>query len=321
MIRILNAEPLDYNVEARRILQSIGAVEECALSRNELIERISDYQILVVRLGFTIDKTIIDAAPNLRVIATPTTGLDHIDIEYAKFKGIAVLSLKGETAFLTSIPATAEHTWALLLALIRRIPSAFSSICRAESNRDAFRGNELYEKRLGILGLGRIGEKIARFGLAFGMEVHAYDPFKADWLPGVTRADRLTGLLHQSQILTVHVPLSSETYHLIGKAELENLPPGAILINTSRGAVINERDLLEQLQNKHLGGSALDVLEGEVEKKPLSTNPLIEYARSHDNLILTPHIGGATFESMARTEIFIANKILQYTRNNVERQK
>jgi D-3-phosphoglycerate dehydrogenase / 2-oxoglutarate reductase len=319
MIRILNAEPLDYNAKARRILRSAGAVEECALSRSELIAKISDYHVLIVRLGFHIDRTIMNAAPNLRVIATPTTGLDHIDLDYAKSKGIAVLSLKGETAFLTSIPATAEHTWALLLALIRRIPSAFSAVCRAEADRDAYRGNELYEKRLGILGLGRIGEKIARYGLAFGMDVYAYDPYKTDWTPQVKRAENLTDLLHRSQILTVHVPLSPETRHRIGKRELDSLPPGAILINTSRGAVINESDLLEHLQNGRLGGSALDVLEGEVEKTHLSSNPLIEYARTHDNLILTPHIGGATFESMARTEIFIANKIVQFFQNNADR--
>ena len=312
--RILNLEPNNYSADALAILQSLGQVDNGPLTRLELLARVHEYEILIVRLAHQVDGKIIDRAECLKAIVTATTGLDHIDVAYAETKNIKVLSLRGETEFLRGIPATAEHTWALLLALVRRIPAAFQSVLAGEWERDRFKGHDLAGKRLGILGLGRIGEMIARYGQAFNMRVVAYDPYRKDWLPGVERASSQSELLRQSQVLSVHVPLNEETENLLGASELAQLPPGALLVNTARGQVIDEAALLAALEQGHLAGAALDVLWDERAAGP-NRSLLVQYARTHDNLLITPHIGGATYESMATTEIFMARKLKTFLEN------
>jgi D-3-phosphoglycerate dehydrogenase len=307
-VRILNLEPENYSAEALAVLQLLGEVEGGPLRREELLDCIGQYDVLIVRLAHQIDRAVLDRAGRLRAIVSATTGLDHIDVDYAASKGIAVLSLRGETDFLRRIPATAEHTWALLLALVRRIPAAHASVLAGEWQRDRFRGADLAGKTLGLLGLGRIGEKVAGYAQAFGMQVLACDPYRRGWIPGVERLADQAELLRRSQILSVHVPLNAETEGLIGAAELALLPVGALLVNTSRGQVLDEAALLAALESGHLGGAALDVLADERQAN-LVESPLVRYARTHDNLILTPHIGGATRESMAATEIFMAHKL------------
>ena len=309
MIRILNAEPLNYSGEARHILQSIGELVELQPTRAELLALLAGYDVVMVRLGFQVDCQVIDAGHRLRVIVTATTGLDHVDVEYAARRGIAVLSLRGEIEFLRTITATAKHTWALLLALVRQIPHAFSSVCCGEWNRDAHWGHELYGKCLGIVGTGRIGEQVAHFGLAFGMEVVAYDPYCQAIPAHVKRLGTLDELMAVADVVSLHVPLNYETAGLIGDREMRNLKQGALLINTSRGAVLDETSLLQALSSGRLAGAALDVLSNENPLPTSSSHPLIEYAQTHSNLIITPHLGGATYESMKRTEVFMAEKL------------
>jgi len=312
MIRILNAEPLNYHDGPRQVLQSLGTVDEFQPTRSELIKHLCKYDILIVRLGFQVDREVIDAGPNLKAIVTATTGLDHIDIAYAAQRGIKVLSLRGETDFLRSIPATAEHTWALLLALMRRLPWAFHSVLNGAWDRDAFRGHDLSGRRLGIAGLGRIGQKIARYGLAFGMQVRDYDPSPMVDIPEVIRCTTLSDLLQQSDVLSLHVPLNPQTEKLIGAPELVLLPPGAVIVNTSRGIVLDDVALLKALEAGTLAGAALDVLPDERGPHSNSHERLLAYARSHNNLLITPHIGGVTEESMCGTELFMANKLKRF---------
>jgi D-3-phosphoglycerate dehydrogenase len=307
-LRILNVEPENYSAEALVLLQSLGEVETGPLGRAELLERLAGVEVLIVRLAHQVDRELLEHAGRLKVIVTATTGLDHVDVDYAASKGVAVLSLRGETEFLRSIPATAEHTWALLLALVRHVPAAHASVLRGEWERDRFRGDDLAGRTLGLLGLGRIGEKVARYGQAFGMRVAAFDPYRPDWLPGVERLSSQADLLERSQVLSVHVPLNAQTEGLIAAAELALLPPGARLVNTARGQVLDETALLAALESGRLGGAALDVLCDE-RGGSLVESPLVRYARTHANLILTPHIGGATRQSMAATEIFMAHKL------------
>lgn len=313
MIRILNTEPLGFSAEAKNILMQIGKVEEASLNRQELLARLPKYDVIIVRLGNQIDREIIDAGTSLKVIVSPTTGLDHIDTSYAADKGVGVLSLKGETEFLSTISATAEHTWGLLLSLLRRIPQAFVAVQNNKWDRDAFRGRELAEKKLGILGLGRLGKKVSGYGLAFGMKVAAYDPYITEWAEGVEHMSTLNDLLSWSDVLSIHVPLNDETRGMIGKNEFAQLPLGAVIVNTARGQVINETELIAALKQKQLAGAALDVISDERSQlSPLTDSPLLLYSREHDNLLITPHIGGATYESMAKTEVFMANKLAGY---------
>lgn len=309
MIRILNIEPEGYCNEARTILNQIGEVVDAPLQRIELLKRLPEFDVLILRLAYQIDREVIDAGARLKIIVTATTGLDHIDIDYARSKGVTVLSLYGETEFSNTINATAEHTWALLLALIRHIPQAFVSVRTGNWDRDSFRGNELYGKHLGIVGLGRIGRKVASYGLAFGMNVSAFDPYAEKWVDGVVKTATLQELLNQADIISLHVPLNVETKSMIGMEELQILPQGSVLINTSRGEIIDEKFLVKALESKHLAGVALDVVTHERETEQRLESPLLAYAKVHENLIITPHIAGATYESMTKTEVFVAHKL------------
>jgi D-3-phosphoglycerate dehydrogenase len=307
--RILNAEPFGYSQAARDALARMGDLLEEPLRQEELACRLADVDVLIVRLGLRVTAEVLASAPRLKVVVTATTGLDHIDCRAAQLRGVEVLSLRGEYRFLETITATAEHSWALLLALMRRIPWAFSSVCAGAWDRDAHRGRDLAGRRLGILGLGRVGRQVARFGLAFGMQVAAHDLRGESWPEGVARAGSLEELLASADCLMVHVPLDDTTVGMIDAKRLALLPDRAVLVNTARGGVVDERALLDELRSGRLAGAALDVLVSERDAGARSRDLLLPYARTHENLIITPHLGGATWDAMHRTEEFMAGKL------------
>ena len=320
-IQILNAEGQDYSDHAYSILSSLGKVTQChGLNRQSLLADISQYNVLIVRLGNYIDKEIIDAAVNLKVIVTATTGLNHIDVSYANKKKVDILSLRGEYDFLRNISATAEHTIALLLSLLRNIPTAASSIKNNIWDRNLYKGREIDGKTFGILGYGRIGTKVAKYAKAFGANVVAYDLKNINGKQEeIAVASSLDQLFENSDILSVHVPYNDTTHHLINKSNINKMSEASVLINTSRGEIINEMDLLNSLKECSISGAALDVLTNEHLLSPKYPNPLIEYAKQRENLIITPHIGGATYESMHKTEIFMANKLSQWLKSSLNR--
>lgn len=307
-VRILNAEPDGYSEEARRILRSLGDLVERRMTQRSLEAEIGEYDVLITRLGLAIDRAVL-SSPRLVAVVTATTGLDHVDTEAAAEYGVEILSLRGETAFLRDVPATAEHSWALLLALARRVPHAFRSVLDGAWERDRFRGTEIRGKTLGLVGVGRVGSQVARFGLAFGMRVVGFDPAPEELLDGVEYVDALDDVLRAADVVSIHVPLDAGTIRLIGRRELERMRPGALLVNTSRGAVVDEAALVDALRSGRLAGAAVDVL---ADERNASASPIVAYARTHDNLIVTPHIGGATMESMARTEVFMARKLARF---------
>lgn len=308
-MRILNAEPKGYSPAAKAILQEFSSVDEIELDYHGLLQKITDYEVLIVRLANQIDKAILDAGKKLQCIVTATTGLNHINIAYAQERGITVLSLKDEIQFLETVSATAEHTWGLLLALVRNLPSAFNSVRDGEWNRDLFWGHELDGKCLGILGLGRIGKKVARYAFAFQLSVIAYDPFQEQWFEGVTCIDKLDEFLARTDILSIHLPLNEQTENFIGHKELALLPKGTWLINTARGELVDEDALVNALLSGQLAGAAVDVVQHERASIQRNQSLLLDYARTHENLLITPHIGGAAYEAIAKTEIFMAEKL------------
>ena len=311
-MRILVLEPHGYSETARLILESLGSVRVGPLERRILLEVIGDHDVFVVRLGHYIDREALSRADRLKVIVSPTTGLDHIDLEAARERHVTVLSLQGEREFLETITSTAEHAWGLLLALVRRIPGAHSSVLGGNWNRDRFKGWELNGRTLGIVGYGRLGRMVARYGIAFGMEVIAYDPTVRETEPP-TRWVSLEEVLAASHCISLHLPLNENTSRIIGQKEFSQMRRGALLVNTSRGGLLEETALLEALETGLLGGAALDVLSDEQIPGRLTRSPLIHYAKGHDNLILTPHIGGGTLEAMERTEVFLAEKLKQWS--------
>jgi D-3-phosphoglycerate dehydrogenase len=238
--------------------------------------------------------------------------LDHIDLDCAQERNITVLSLRGETQFLRTVTATAEHTWGLLLALLRHIPRAYQAVVAGDWDRTRFCGRELQGRTLAIIGLGRIGQRVARYGLAFRMKVMAYDPVQKEWIDGVMRAASLDELLPDADVLSVHVPLAKETTHLVGRKEFGALKEGAVVLNTSRGAVLDEASVIESLESGHLGGAALEVIHEEYSSESNMRERVLSYARTHENLIITPQLGGATHDSLEKVEIFMAEIIVRH---------
>jgi D-3-phosphoglycerate dehydrogenase len=311
-LRILLAEKSSFSEKGRQALAAIAPLEAADLAQAELADKVVGYAVLVVRLGLQVDRAVLTAGDGLLAVGTPTTGLDHVDLATAAARNVAVLSLKGERAFLDQVFATAEHTLALLLSLIRHLPAACAAVNRYEWRRDWLRGSELNGKTLGIVGLGRLGSMVARYALAFGMRVMAYDPYRPTFPAEVERCETLEELLEQSYVVSLHVPLNAETSGMISAAQLARLPRGGILINTARGALLDEAALLGALESGWLAGAALDVLCHEHAIGTGEPHPLIEYARTHTNLMITPHIGGATQESIEKADLFLAEKIDQY---------
>ncbi len=309
-MRILNLEPDFFNPDALKILKNLGSVVDGPLS--ELKEDISNFDIIIVRLAYQLNETFLARAKNLKIIVTATTGLNHIDLLACKNKNITVLSLLGEREFLNTIHATAEHTMALLLSLTRKIPFAHLHVMNGQWQRDAFRGVELSGKKIGIIGLGRLGAKVARYAQAFGMDVCSYDTNSSIRMDGVTNVT-YESLASSSDIVSIHIPSTHENKHFIGKKFFEHIKPGSLLLNTSRGDVLDQTQLLLALKSGDVSGAALDVLEEEYNGS-IKNSPLIEYAKLHENLIITPHIGGATIDSMDKTELFLVQKLEKFVR-------
>lgn len=312
-LRILNAEADGYDAEARAILETVGVVEALeSISSEGLAERLRDCDILIVRLKYRVGEPLLAAADKLKVVVSATTGVDHLDLEYLERRGVTALTLRGETEFLRTISATAEHAWALLLAVKRRIVKATMMGAVGRWERDQLRGHELAGSTLGIVGYGRLGQMVAGYGQAFGMQIVVYDPYVQQVAAG-EQVPSLRELFARSDAISIHVPLTEETQHFINEDVLACCKPGAVLINTARGGVIDEQALLSALRSGRLGGAGLDVIEGEIETD-LTNHPLLAYARQHDHLLITPHIGGATYESMAKTERFMARKLRDFCR-------
>lgn len=301
----LIVEPKDYSEKALAIYKSLGEV----ILGSRTSEVLNDVDVLVVRLAYKIDKSWMNKMPKLKVIATPTTGLNHIDLEEAKRRGIKVISLKGHTSFLKDIPTTAEETLALMMALVRNIPWSFEDVKKGNWNRDKWRGHQFIHKTLGLLGCGRLGKIVAKYGKALGMKIISADPHVDEGVMkryGVEKVP-MDKLFKDSDILSIHVSLEPDTQNLVKEKHLKMMKPTAYLINTARGEIIDEKALLKALQKKWIAGAALDVMWNEVGGAHLKNNQLLNYSITNNNLLIVPHLGGATYEAMQVTEDFIAD--------------
>ncbi len=309
--RLRLVEPDRFDPHARARLERVFDIQEGACSAAELTDVFGKVDVVWLRLGHRISRENLPKDARCRFIVTPVTGLDHIDLEWCESIGVRILSLRGETEFLREVRATAEHTIGLALALYRHIPAAVADVRSGNWQRDPFQGRELYGKVAGIVGVGRLGSQVAEYCRCFGMRVVGFDPYAT--LPAhVQPMPTLAALFAESDVISLHIPLSAETHHLIDAAVLANARPHTILINTSRGAVLDQTALLDALENRALGGAALDVIEGEPDL-PFK-HPLLAYARKHENLLITPHIGGNTAEAFSKTERFLADRLLEVFR-------
>lgn len=309
---VLIAEPDGFSREATVLLQANVDLEMRRCTSEELARACALYDAIWIRLGHRIDRVILGKTPRCRFFAVPATGLDHIDLEACGELGIEVLSLKGESDFLREVRATAELTLGLVLALMRKIPHAYTSVREGTWDRDRFRGRELYRQTAGIVGLGRLGSIVAGYFHAFGMTVLGYDPSSDCTAEYLERVDSLGELLRRSDVVSLHVAYDRSTHHMIASRELGLMKSTAILVNTSRGGVVDGNALLDALRSGVIAGAALDVVEGE--PHITADHPVVRATSSMDNLLVVPHIGGNTHESLAKTELFIARRLLEALR-------
>lgn len=308
-MKILIAEPEDFSKEAIELLSTVGTVTSLTTSQDMIGRALLEYDIIWIRLGLTIRAADIPEQPRCKFIISGTTGLNHLDLDALKVAHIEVLSLKGQTRFLESITATAEHTIGLMFALVRMIPAAHKSILNGQWDRDLFKGHEVSGRTIGIIGYGRLGKIVASYCKILRMQVMVYDPYVNEVAEGCKLLQSLEELLDSVDYVSLHVPLNEETNCFFNDQFFSMIRQGTYLINTSRGELIDEVALLSALESGKLAGAALDVICSE--EFFTRENPLVRYAEKHDNLLLTPHIGGCTWESMSKCEVFMAEMVLQ----------
>src|SRR2546428_3305273 len=279
------------------------------LSKEELIREIGQYDGVIVRSATKVTADLIAAAERLKVIGRAGSGLDNVDTQAATRRGIVVMNTPGGNTV-----TTAEHTMAMICAMTRQIPQATASMKARKWEKDRFMGVELYNKTLGIVGIGQIGGYLAKLAQGMSMNVIAYDPYLAEERAtkmGVEMVE-LAELFRRADIISLHTPLTAETRSLINAAAIQQMKPGVMIVNCARGGIVNEADLFQALKSKRVTAAAFDVFEDE----PVSPDhPLLTL----ENFICSPHIGAATGEAQENVAIGIAEQIVDYFTKGIAR--
>lgn len=298
MARILVTDPLDP--AASDALRKAGhEVDERKLTPDELLKEIAKYDALLVRSETKVTKAVLGVADRLKVVGRAGVGVDNIDTAAAKEKGVVVVN-----APLAATNAVAELTLAHMLGLARQIPRADVGTRAGKWEKKGLMGIELSGRTLGLLGVGRIGGRVADLARAFGMRVVVYDPYvsaeKAREMH-VTKADTPADVVAQSDFVSVHTPLTPETRHMVNAALLAKFRKGSYLLNVARGGIVDEKALYDAIKSGHLAGAALDTFETE----PLKETPLAELPSVH----FTPHLGASTTEAQVKAGLMVAEDV------------
>jgi len=272
-----------------------------SIAKEELLSVVGSYDALIIRSRTKVDKDVLDKGTRLRLVARPGTGLDNVDVEYAKSKGISVVNSPESL-----IEAVAEHVVLLMLALSRKLVAADTGTRAGKWEKTALMGRELKGKTLGIVGLGRIGRRIADIAKTLGMSVLFYDVITIPADVVATLGAKVVGLdelFSTSDYITLHVPMTQDTAHMVGAKRFAQMKKTACLVNTSRGGVIDEEALVAALKEGRIAGAALDVFEREPPTGAILSAP---------NTIFTPHIGGQTEEAQDNAIIVIGEKVRSF---------
>src|SRR5712671_876617 len=299
--KVLISDPIsERGVDELSRDRALEVTVKTGLSERELVALIPSFSALVVRSQTKVTAAILNAGAKLRVVGRAGVGVDNVDVETATRRGIVVLNAPGGNTL-----STAEHAFSLLLSVARKIPQADANIRRKKWDKKNFEGVELYNKTLGVIGMGRIGSELSRRAIAFGMRVVAYDPYlsaaRARSLQ-VELIEELDDLLANADFISLHTPLTDETRHVLNAARISKTKRGVRIINCARGGLIDEVALGNALQDRHVAAAALDVFE--IEPLP-DDSPL----RDAPNLVLTPHLGASTAEAQESVGIEIAQSI------------
>ena len=302
MKRVLVSDAL--SAEGVEIFKNTPGIEVDVMTKltpDELKGVIKEYDGLVIRSATKVTKELIEQATNLKIVGRAGSGLDNVDIPAASKRGIVVMNTPGGNTI-----TTAEHAIALMVSLARKIPQATASMKAGKWEKNKIMGNELFNKKLGVVGIGQIGAVVADRALGLKMRVVAYDPFispEAAEKLGVTLVT-LDELVKTADFITVHTPMTKETRGIISAAAFEKMKDGVFIINCARGGLVNEKDLFDALQSGKVAGAALDVFEEE----PTKNMELV----SHPNVICTPHLGASTDEAQVNVAVAIAEQMAAY---------
>lgn len=295
-MKVVIADPIAEEALQTLREQGFQVEDHSQTPKDRLPEVVRDAEVLVVRSATRVSRELIDRMERMQLIVRGGVGLDNIDVAYARSKGIEVRNTPG-----ASTVAVAELVFAHLFALARQIVRGTVGIRQGLWEKKALKGFELRGKTLGIIGLGRIGREVARIATGIGMKVLGYDPYITD-APVPTAP--FEEVLRRADVLTLHVPLTEETRHMIGEREIDRMKDGAILINCARGGVVDEEALVRALKSGKLAGAGLDVFEEEPPRNP--------ELLSLPNVTLTPHIGAQTREAQARIGEEVVRVILSF---------
>jgi phosphoglycerate dehydrogenase-like enzyme len=276
-----------------------------------------DVAVIFAPLGYYFGEAIFSHSARLKVVATNTTGVPHIDTERAGARGIKVISLMGERAFLDTITPTAELTVGLMIAVTRNVFAAREDVLRGRWNRWDHGGRAMLSRMsLGIVGLGRLGAMVAKYASAFGMNVLFYDPcLPVDFTTPFMRVPTLEELVGRCDVISVHILGNEANRHLFSQDIFSLFKEGSYFINTARGEVVDSMALIEALEKGIVAGAGVDVIDGEFEPDfggRVLSHPLIEYARTHGNLIITPHIAGSTQDAWFLTQRYVIERTIAY---------
>jgi len=303
MEKILIIEPRFYPKHITKDLEKYGEID-AATDQNEISSKIRHATIVLGWVQNKFDKQMMDAAPNLKIIGTATAGVNHVDSDYAKSKGITVLSAPGCNA-----RAVAEFTVSLMLSLVRRIPSAFEDVKSGEWRPLGFIGYELENKTLGLVGFGKIPKTVAQIAKGFGMKIIANDPYlsKKQIEDFGAKSVELEEIIEGSDVISLHTPLLPETRNFIDDKRIEKMRHGVFIVNTSRGEVVDEGAVVKHLKSGKIAGYACDVLVGE----PPTDSLILKAVNDHsvNNVIITPHIAHGSEEAIERCGSFVVNQV------------
>jgi phosphoglycerate dehydrogenase-like enzyme len=285
-------------------------------SKNDVGSLLKDIHGWIVDPGadYRVDRELLSHGKELEILVTPSTGKDHIDLDYCEENNIAFDGLRGKEDIIKNIHASAEFSFALLLAMVRHL---VPSILAAEQGywreiEDDFRGIEIGERTIGLIGYGRIGKKMATYCLAFGAKVIIYDPFsELEHVGDILQVDNMDKLLEASDIVGLHVHLDKETYNMFNEEHFAKMKKGSYFLNTSRGGLANEGAMLNALKIGQLAGAAVDVISGEQEGD-FYNHKVISYARDNNNLLVSPHIAGLTIDSQGKAAQFSVDTINKF---------
>lgn len=301
------------DVDKKKVGSSCEVINIIDLEHLNALNGSKNYKIWIVHPcpNFVIGESIIDYLPNLELIITPTTGTTHIDIVSLESKGIKVLGLKG-TSVVNEIKASSEFTFIHILNTLRKFSNSIDHVKsgRWRDGDSELRGNEVCESVIGIVGLGRIGGNVAKWLKCMGAKVIYYDPYVEN--SEYKRYDNLLEMVSFVNVLVVSVHLSKDTQGMIDLNVFKNMRSDSYIVNTSRGEVIVEEDLVYALKNHLIRGASVDVLSDENDIEFLEKNSLIKFSKIFPNLIITPHVAGLTYESESKAQMFAYNEAIKH---------